>query len=84
MNQDDCESKKCASAQLVQKQKNQLIDLTVFLERYRIVLIVFGFNVSKYDLNLIKSFLLPIVINERGVEPALIKRGKPGNLVQTW
>ena len=55
-------------------KKNQLIDLQVFLERYCNVLPFFGFNSAKYDLNLIKSYLLPILINEREIEPTVIKK----------
>ena len=57
------------------KMKNLfLIDLQESLERYCNVLSVFGFNSAKYDLNLIKSYLLPILINERDVEPTVIKK----------
>ena len=55
-------------------KKNQLIDVQESLERYCNVLPVFGFNSAKYDLNLIKSYLLPIPINERDIEPTVIKK----------
>ena len=58
----------------MQIQKNQLIDLQESLERYCNVLLVFGFNSAQYDLNLIKSYLLPILINERDIEPTVIKK----------
>ena len=35
---------------------------------------MFGFNRAKYDLNLIKPYLLPIVVNERDIEPTVIKK----------
>ena len=35
---------------------------------------VFFFNSAKYDLNLIKSYLLPILVNERDIEPTVIKK----------
>ena len=54
--------------------KNQLIDLQESLQRYCNVLPVFGFNSAKYDLNLIKSYLLPILVNERDIEPTVIKK----------
>ena len=57
---DDCDNEICASSQFLQIQKNQLIDLQECLEHYCNVLPVFGFNSAKYDLNLIKSYLLPI------------------------
>ena len=55
-------------------QKKQLIDLQESLKRYWNVLAVFGFNSAKYDLKLIKSSLLPILINERDIEPTFIKK----------
>ena len=55
-------------------QKKQLIDLREHLERYCNVLPIFGFNSAKYDLNLINSYLLPILVNERNIEPTVIKK----------
>ena len=55
-------------------QKNQLIDLQEHLESYCNVLPVFGFNSAKYDINLIKFYLLPILNNERNMEPTVIKK----------
>ena len=74
MSQDDCDNEICASTQFVQIQKNQLIDLQETLERYCNVLPVFGFKSAKYDLNLIKSYLLPILVNEQDIEPTVIKK----------
>ena len=57
---DDCivEEKKDLSTQSLQMQKNQLIDLQDHFERYCNVLQFFGFNRAKYDINLVKSYLL--------------------------
>ena len=55
-------------------QKNQLIDLQEHFERYCNVLPVFGFNSAKNDNNLIESYLSPILVNERGIEPTVIKK----------
>ena len=55
-------------------QKNQLIDLQEHFERYCNVLPVFGFNSAKDDINVIKSYLLPILVNERDFEPTVIKK----------
>ena len=71
---DDCVNETCASTQFLQIQKSQLFDLQESLERYCNVLPVFGFNSAKYDLNLIKTYLLPILINERDIEPTVIKK----------
>ena len=57
-------------------KKNQLNDLQESLERYCNVLPVFGFNSAKYDLNLIKSFFLPILVNEQNIELTVIKKAK--------
>ena len=71
---EDCDNETCASTQFLQIQKKQLIDLQEHLERYCKVLPIFGFNSAKYDLNLIKSFLLPILVNERNIQPTVIKQ----------
>ena len=55
-------------------QKVQLIELQEHLDRYRNVLPVSGFNSAKYVINLIKFYLLPILINERNMEPTVIKK----------
>ena len=71
---EDDNEEKDASTQILQMQKNQLIELQEHLELYCNVLPVFGFNSAKYDINLIKSYLLPILINERNMEPIVIKK----------
>ena len=71
---DDCDNETCASTQFLQIEKNQLIDLQESLERYCNVLPVFGFNSAKFDLNLIKSYLLPIRIDKRDIEPTVNKK----------
>ena len=35
---------------------------------------MFGFNSAKYDLNLNESYLLPILVNKRDIEPTFIKK----------
>ena len=69
---EDDNEEKDASTQFLQMQKNKLVELQEHLERYCNVLSVFGFNGAKYDINSIKSFLLPILINERNMEPIMI------------
>ena len=74
---DDCiveEEEKNLSTQFLQMQKNQIIDLQEHFERYCNVSPVFGFNSAKYDINLIKSYLLLILVNERGIEPTVMKK----------
>ena len=71
---EDDNEEKDASTQFLQMQKNQLIELQEYLERYCNVLPVFGFNSAKYDTNLVKFYLLPILINERKMEPTVIKK----------
>ena len=55
-------------------QKNQLIDLKQPSERYVNILPVFGFNSGRYDLNLIKSYLIPYLICDKEIEPTVIKK----------
>ena len=74
MSQDDFDNEICASIQFLQIQKNQLIDLQESLERNCNALPVFGFNSANRDLNLIKSYLLTILVNERDIEPTVIKK----------
>ena len=74
---DDCileKEEKGSSTQFLQMQKNQLIDFQEHFERYCNVLPVFGFNSAKYDINLIQSYLLPILVNERDIEPTVTKK----------
>ena len=58
----------------MQMQKIHLIELLEHLERYSHVLPVFGINSGKNDINLIKSYSLPILIIERIMEPTVIKK----------
>ena len=67
MSQHDCDNENGVSTQFLEIQKSQLIDLQESLERYCNILPVFGFNNAKYDLNLIKSYLPPILVNERDI-----------------
>ena len=62
------------STRILQMQKNQLIDLQELFERYYNVLPVFGFNSAKYDIHLIKSCSLPILVSELDIEPTVIKK----------
>ena len=71
---DDCDNETFTSTQFLQIQKKQLIDLQEHLERYCNVLRIFGLNSAKYDLNLEKPYLLPILVNERNIEPTVIKK----------
>ena len=73
-NMDDCGNEACTSTQFLQIQKKQLFELQDHLEHYCNVLPIFGFNSAKHDLNLIESPLLPILVNERNIEPTVIKK----------
>ena len=75
--EDDCiveEEEKDLFTQFLLMQKNQLIDSQELFERNCNILPVYGFNSAKYDNNLIKSYLLPIFVNERAIEPTVIKK----------
>ena len=75
---DDCivEEEKDSSTQFQQMQKNHIIDLQEHFERHCNALPVFGFNSAKYDTNLIRSYLLPILVNKQDIEPTVIKKAK--------
>ena len=62
------------SIQFLQGQKNMLFDLQEHFERYCNVLPVYGFNSANYDINQIKSYLLPILVNEQDIEPTVIQK----------
>ena len=76
---DGFDNKRCASTQFLQIKNNHSIDLLEHLKRYCNVLPAFGLKSSKYDLNLIKSNLLPIFVNERDIEPTVIKNANQFN-----
>ena len=70
----DSDNDICASTQFLQNQKNQLIEQSAaavgtILQCSTCV----SFLQAKYDLNLIKSFFLPILVNERDIELIVIK-----------
>ena len=69
---EDDNEEKGASTQLLQMQKNELTELEENLDRYFNVLPVFGFNSAKYEINLIESYLLPILVIERIMELTVI------------
>ena len=70
--QDVCDNEICTSTQLLQMPKKSIN----WSSRITGTLPVFGFNSAKYDLNLMKSYLLPILVNERDIEPTVIKEAK--------
>ena len=70
----DCDNERCTSTQFIQIQKKQLIELQEHLELYCNVTRPLGFNSSKYDLNLIKSFFPTILGNEQDIEATVIKK----------
>ena len=61
------------STQILQMQRNHLIDLQEQFEGHCNVLPVFRFNNAKNDIILIKSYLSPILVKERNIEPTVIK-----------
>ena len=70
----DTAEEKELSTQFPQLQKTQLIYLQEHFEWFCNTLPVSGFNSTKYDINLIKSYLLPILVNGLQIEPAVIKK----------
>ena len=70
----DTAEEKELSTQFLQMQKNQLFDLREHFEHYCNTLPLSGFKSTKYDINLIRSYLLPILVNEGQIEPTVIKK----------
>ena len=65
---------KDVSTQFLHMQKKQLIQWQEHFERYDNVLPVFGFNSGRYDINLIKKYLLPLLVEDKDIEPIVIKK----------
>ena len=68
-----------ASTHILHLQENQLIDLQEQMERFCITLPVFEFNKAKHGINLIKSNLLPMFINEQYIEPVVTEKANHFN-----
>ena len=62
------------SKSFLQIQQKQLFDLQRHFNNYVDTLPVFGFNSGKYDLNLIKAYLIPYLLNDRDIQPTVIKK----------
>ena len=58
----------------LQTQKNQHIDLQDQLEIYCDVLAGFSFSGANYDIYLLKSYLLLLLVDERSIEPIVINK----------
>ena len=70
----DTVEEKELSTEFLQMQKNQLSDMQEHFKRYCNTMPVFVFNSAKYDINSIKSYLLPILVNEQQTEPTVTKK----------
>ena len=64
---------KDVSTQFLHVQRNPLIELQDHFERYCTVLPVLGFNSGKSEINLIKRYFLPILVEDKNIEPNVIK-----------
>ena len=69
---EDDNEEKDASTQFLQRQRILLIELQEHLDCCCNVLPVFGFNGAKYDIKLIKFYMLPILINGRNRDSLVI------------
>ena len=63
-----------ASKKFLRYQQKQLLDLQCHFNNYVDTLPVFGFNSGKYELNLIKSYLIPHLLNDKAITPTVIKK----------
>ena len=55
-------------------KKKQINDFQDHLERYCNILPVFRLDSAKYDMNFMKKYLLPLLVNGRCIEPIVIKK----------
>ena len=55
-------------------KNNQLILLREYFERYCTVLPVSGFNSTKYEINMIESYILPIIVKEQDIKLTVNKK----------
>ena len=55
-------------------QQKQLLDLQRHFNNFVDTLPVFGFNSGKYDLNSIKAYLIPHLLNDTAIQPTVIKK----------
>ena len=62
------------SKNFLRVQQKQLLDLQRHFDNYVDTLPVFGFNSGKYDLYLIKAYLVPRLLNDRTIQPTVIKK----------
>ena len=62
------------SRKFLNQRKRDLLNLQESLDNYLSIFPVLGFNSAKYDLNLIKSYLIPFLIIEKGLQPRVIKK----------
>ena len=69
MNEDDCDNEICASTHFLQIQKKSINWSS-------------RISGTLYDFNLIKSYLLPILVNERDIEPTVIKKANQFNSIK--
>ncbi len=58
----------------LKQQRQQWNQIRSEFIRYISTLPVFGYNSSRYDLNLIKEYLVPYLVNEKQIPPEVIKR----------
>ena len=63
-----------ATKNFLRIQQMQLRDLQRHFNNYVDTLSVFAFNSGKYDLNLIKAYLIPDLLNDRAIQPTVIKK----------
>ena len=62
------------SRKFLNQRKRDLLNLQESLDNYLSTFPVLGFNSAKYDLNLIKSYLTPFLIIEKGLQPRVNKK----------
>ena len=59
---------------LYESSKSSSLSSSGHFNNYVDTLPVFGFNSEKYELNLIKAYLIPHLLNDRAIQPTVIKK----------
>ena len=63
-----------ATKSFLRIQQKQLLDLQRHFNSYVDTLPVFAFNSGNYDLNLIKAYIIPDLLNDRDIQTTVIKK----------
>ena len=75
--EDEEDEEKNASTHFLSTQENKLFELQQHFVRHVNTLPVFGFHSVKFGLDIFKSYLILLLVNEKEIEPTVIKKSEP-------